>query len=282
MIPLRLNEAILHTWKTSGYTHLHYGAVRLALTLHGRKGLPVVARIALLDTRFKEYKHACIATIQTTLNAGTVFITLFPNFNMALEDPQIPQNLQIQLQITGTPQVGNTYAATLHHQMAYRVQNHAMDLSLPRDTNDALFIQLESQHSPSCIHIPRQIPKDELIKLLPESWITNYEKIHEINTPLQSLDSKITKQKDGTIEIFFKKEPDAKSCPPIFCTEINTITPLFIPMKQNESYLNIPIHSFNSLGDPVYVFKDESGHKFFDVCDCENCMLTDSDEDDYP
>ncbi|KAK9705313.1 hypothetical protein RND81_07G047500 [Saponaria officinalis] len=141
MIPLRLNEAMLHTWKTSGYTHLHYGAVGLALTLHGRKGLPVVERIALLDTRYKEYQHACIATIQTTLNAGIVFVTLFPNFNMALEGPQILQNLQIQLQITGTPQVGNTYAATLHHQMAYRVQNHAMDLSIPRDTDDALFIQ---------------------------------------------------------------------------------------------------------------------------------------------
>ncbi|KAK9723856.1 hypothetical protein RND81_05G030400 [Saponaria officinalis] len=145
--------------------------------------------------------------------------------------------------------------------MSYRVQNHAMDLSIPRDTNDALFIQLESQHSPSCIHIPRQIPKNELIKLLPESWITNYEKIHEINTPLLSVDSKITKQKDGTIEIFFKKEPNEKSCPPIFCTEINTIIPLSIPMKQNEN---------------------ESGHKFFDVCDCENCIMTDSDEDDYP
>ncbi|KAK9723857.1 hypothetical protein RND81_05G030500 [Saponaria officinalis] len=166
--------------------------------------------------------------------------------------------------------------------MAYRVQNHAMDLSIPRDTNDALFIQLESQHSPSCIHIPRQIPKNELIKLLPKSWITNYEKIHEINTSLLSVDSKITKQKDGTIEIFCKKEPNEKSCPPIFCTDINTIIPLSIPMKQNESYLNIPIHSFNSLGDPVYVFKDESGHKFFDVCDCENCIMTDSDSDDYP
>ncbi|XP_074302855.1 uncharacterized protein LOC141636627 [Silene latifolia] len=53
-------------------------------------------------------------------------------------------------------------------------------------------------------------------------------------------------------------------------------------MKQNESYLNIPIHSFNSLGDPIYVFKDESGHKYFDICNCENCMMTDSNEDDYP
>ncbi|CAH8254131.1 unnamed protein product [Arabidopsis lyrata] len=169
MIPLRLNEGMNHQWRAHDYTHLHYGAIRLALTLHGRKGLHVVARVALLDTRYREYQHACIATIQTTLNAGTVFVTLFPNFNVALEDPHVYQNMQIQLQITGAPQIGNTYAATLHHQMAYRDQNYAMDLSLPRDTEDALLIQLESQHSPSCIHIPRQIPKEELVKLLPES-----------------------------------------------------------------------------------------------------------------
>ncbi|KAG7578924.1 Viral movement protein [Arabidopsis thaliana x Arabidopsis arenosa] len=170
MIPLRLNEGMIQQWRAHGYTHLQYGAIRLALTLHGRKGLPVVARVALLDTRYREYQHACIETIQTTLNAGTAFVTLYPNFNVALEDPQIYQNMQIQLQITGAPQIGNTYAATLHHQMVYRVQNHAMDLSLPRDTEDALLIQLESQHSPSCIHIRRQIPREELVKLLPESW----------------------------------------------------------------------------------------------------------------
>ncbi|CAH8254130.1 unnamed protein product [Arabidopsis lyrata] len=172
MIPLRLNEGMIHQWRAYGYTHLHYGAIRVALTLYGRKGLPIVVRVALLDTRYREYQHTYIATIQTTLNASTIFVTLFPNFNVVLEDPQIYQNMQIQLQITGAPQVRNTYAATLHHQMAYRVQNHSMDLSLPSDTEDALLIQLESQYSPSCIHIPRQIPREELVKLLPESWVT--------------------------------------------------------------------------------------------------------------
>ncbi|ESQ32849.1 hypothetical protein EUTSA_v10005702mg, partial [Eutrema salsugineum] len=213
MIPLRFNEGMVHQWKTHGYTHLHYGAIRLALTLHGRKCLPVVAR------------HACIATIQTTLNAGTVFVTLYPNFNIALEDPQIFQNMQIQLQITGAPQVGNTYVATLHHHMAYRVQNNAMDLSLPRDTEDALLIQLESQHSPSCIHIPRQILREELVKLLPESWVTNYEKLHESSVPIQFVDSSIYRRKDRAIEISFKQQ---------------------------------------NAGDPIYVFSDETDHKFFD------------------
>ncbi|KAH9680031.1 hypothetical protein KPL71_026385 [Citrus sinensis] len=54
---------LVTNWKREGYTHLHLGGVRLILTLHGRKGLPVTARIALLDTRFKQYQHAVTGTI---------------------------------------------------------------------------------------------------------------------------------------------------------------------------------------------------------------------------
>ncbi|ESQ39485.1 hypothetical protein EUTSA_v10001266mg [Eutrema salsugineum] len=258
MIPLRFNEGMVHQWKTHGYTHLHYGAIRLALTLHGRKDLPVVARVALLDTRYREYQHACIATIQTTLDAGTVFVTLYPNFNISLEDPQIFQNMQIQLQITGAPQVGNTYVATLHHQMVYRVQNHSMDLSL------------------------LQIPREELVKILPESWVTNYEKLHESSVPIQSVDSSIYKIKDGAIKISFKQQDGEKSRHPAFCTEINAISPAEEVQRLRQYLPGVPINKFNAARDPIYAFSDETGHKFFNVCDCDYCLISSSDEEEKP
>ncbi|KAL8217896.1 hypothetical protein R6Q57_021269, partial [Mikania cordata] len=46
--------------KAQGYTHIHFGAIRLAPTFHGRKGLPAFSHIALVDTRFVECQHACI------------------------------------------------------------------------------------------------------------------------------------------------------------------------------------------------------------------------------
>ena len=75
--------------------------MRLALTFHGKKGLPVVSRISLLDFRFLEYPNAVIGTVQTTLNGGTVFIALFPNFNMSLKDPHLCDALKVQVQIIG-------------------------------------------------------------------------------------------------------------------------------------------------------------------------------------
>ena len=80
-IPLFIPPNFLSQWKQQGFTHIYFGAIRFSLSLHERKGLRMVARIALLDTRFKKYQHACIAIVETTLDAGTVFITLFPNFN---------------------------------------------------------------------------------------------------------------------------------------------------------------------------------------------------------
>ena len=88
-ITLALPKEFVIPWQKQGYTYLHFAAVRLALTFHGRKGLPVVSRISILDSKLLEYQNAIIGTVQTTLNAGTVFVTIFPNFNMSLKDPHL-------------------------------------------------------------------------------------------------------------------------------------------------------------------------------------------------
>ena len=88
-IILALPREFVIPWQKQGCTHLHFDAVRLALTFHGRKGLPVVSRISLLNSRFLEYQNAVIGTVQTTLNAGTIFVTLFPSFKMSLKDPHL-------------------------------------------------------------------------------------------------------------------------------------------------------------------------------------------------
>ncbi|OWM68400.1 hypothetical protein CDL15_Pgr004882 [Punica granatum] len=74
--------------------------------------------MALLDTRFLEYQHACIGMIETTPNAVAVFVTIFPSFNMALADPQLLTTLKVQLQIIGSPQVQDSAEATLQYQIA--------------------------------------------------------------------------------------------------------------------------------------------------------------------
>ena len=96
-ITLALPREFVIPWQKQGYTHLHFGAVRLALTFHRRKGLPVVSRISLLDSRFLEYQNAIIGIVQTTLNAGTIFVTLCPNFNMSLKDPHLYDALKVQV-----------------------------------------------------------------------------------------------------------------------------------------------------------------------------------------
>ena len=62
-ITLALPREFIIPWQKQGHTHLHFGAVRLALTFHGRKGLPVVSRISLLNSRFLEYQNAVIRTV---------------------------------------------------------------------------------------------------------------------------------------------------------------------------------------------------------------------------
>ena len=94
-VTLEIPSELISAWKREGYTHLYLGGVRLILTLHGRKGLPVTARIALLDTRFKQYQHAIIGTVLTTLHAGSALLTFYPNFNLTLLDSNLATTLKV-------------------------------------------------------------------------------------------------------------------------------------------------------------------------------------------
>ena len=86
--------------------------------------------MAFFDSRFLEYQHTVIGTVQTNLNAGTIFVTLFLNFNIPLKDPHLCDALKVQVQITGVSLVQDTYAATFHYQFTYRLQNHAFDMAM--------------------------------------------------------------------------------------------------------------------------------------------------------
>ncbi|KAL1207261.1 hypothetical protein V5N11_028006 [Cardamine amara subsp. amara] len=98
-------------------------------------------------------------------------------------------------------------------------------------------------------------------------------KIHERSVPLQSIDSKEQEQ-----------EQDKKPRPSTFCTEIITVsTPENTQEINQERYLQgVPVSSFDSLGEPIYVFADETGHKYFDICDFQRCLMESSDEEGAP
>ena len=127
--------------------------------------------MALLDSRFLEYQHAVIGTVQTTLNAETVFITFFLNFNIPLKDPHLCDAFKVHVQITRASQAQDTYAATLHYQLAYRLQNHAFDVAILEmaQIDDALLIQVDSGLTLMCTFVPRQLTKDQMISLFSKS-----------------------------------------------------------------------------------------------------------------
>ncbi|KAH9734774.1 hypothetical protein KPL71_017497 [Citrus sinensis] len=280
-VTLEIPSELISNWKREGYTHLHLGGIRLILTLHGRKGLPVTARLAMLDTRFKQYQDAVIGTVLTTLHAGSVLLTFYPNFNLSLQDPNLPTTLKVQIQIQGAEQISSAKIATLHHQLVYRLQNHALDLPTPEHHSDTLMVLAESDQIPTIIQIPRQIPRHELIKLMPLEWISNYEQFHNNTAPIQTSESMFERRQDGTVRMTFKPPPSAPQEPPqlsFTCSSMITA----VQTAQED----LPITGFNSEGYPVYPAK-HNGHFLWDapgsgMCD-PNCPCWDDweEDDDY-
>ena len=105
---------------------------------------------------------------------------------MSLKDPHLCDALKVQVQITRASQVQDTFVATLHYQLAYRLQNHAFDMAVPdiAQSNDALLIQVDLGMTPMCTFVPRQLDKDRMMSLFPESWITKYEMLHQATKPI--------------------------------------------------------------------------------------------------
>ena len=177
-VTLEIPSELIATWKREGYTHLHLEGIRLILTLHGRKGLPATARLALLDTRFKEYQHVVIGTVLTTLYTRSALLPFYPNCNLSLQDPNLPTTLKVQIQLQGAEQIVSSKMATLHHQLVYRLRNHDRDLPTPHTSVEALMILADTESVPTILQIPRQIPKQDLLKLMPLEWLSNYEQFH--------------------------------------------------------------------------------------------------------
>ncbi|KAH9780507.1 hypothetical protein KPL71_008106 [Citrus sinensis] len=251
-VTLEILSELISNWKREGYTHLHLGGIRLILTLHGRKGLPVTARLTMLDTRFKQYQDAVIGTVLTTLHAGSVLLTFYPNFNLSLQDPNLPTTLKVQVQI--------------------------QDLPTPEHHSDTLMVLAESDQIPTIIQIPRQIPRHELIKLMPLEWISNYEQFHNNTTPIQTSESMFERRQDGTVRMTFKPPPSAPQEPPrLSFTYSSMITAVQTAQE------DLPITGFNSEGYPVYPAK-HNGHFLWDapgsgMCD-PNCPCWDDWEED--
>ncbi|KAL0286391.1 UNVERIFIED_CONTAM: polyprotein [Sesamum radiatum] len=222
-VTLSIPPDYISGWKAEGYTHLHLGAVRLVLSYHGRKGLPVTARIALLDTRFLEYEHAVIGTVLTTLNAGSIVVTFFPNFAVSLSDPHVASAFKVQVQITGANQVPASVMATLHHQLVFRLQNHSLDLPNQGSRDAPMVLANSGTEIPTIIQIPRQIQRKDLEKLVPTEWITNYESLQQQHETVKSTDFRFKRLPDGRVKTIFKTQPDGEPSNPEFQLMITPI-----------------------------------------------------------
>ncbi|RDX84613.1 hypothetical protein CR513_34315, partial [Mucuna pruriens] len=260
-----------------GYTHLHYGAIRLILTLHGRRGLPVSARISLLDTSYLHYENAVIGTVLTTLHAGSVVLTIFPNYNVNLRDPTITHKLKVQVQITRADQVAKALSATLHHQIIYRLQDHAINLALPTCNDGALYVMANNQEeSPSIIQVLRNISQEQLRELVPLKWVTNYEKLHYDKKPIRSMEATYRRSVDGTVKTVFRKPDEVEP------SSSSIFQSLMIRPYVKEG--KIPIWGVRPNGESIYTDK-VNGHFIWDVdpsmcdSDCDCCYDDPNDED---
>ncbi|XP_019244421.1 PREDICTED: uncharacterized protein LOC109224287 [Nicotiana attenuata] len=168
--------------------------------------------------------------------------------------------------------------------MAWRVQNHAMDLCIPRGENTLLLNIDATKGNTMCTQIPRKFSRDEVVKILPDSWITNYEKLREPEESLQSGEPTFTKRNDKIVSISFDHSHLKKPNKAIFSCQM--IQPKDItdtsPEPDGGFFWNIQCimeehdwcQHFDKEGKRIWWFKCPfTGHCPWDLsCDCQDCL----------
>ena len=116
----------------------------------------------------------------------------------------------------------DTFAATLHYQLAYRLQYHAFNMAVPdmAQSNDALLIQVDPGMTPMCTFVPRQLNREQMTSLFPESWITKYEMLHQVAKPIQSKTPLFIRKENGKVETKFLAAPPKKKDVTVFPMQI--------------------------------------------------------------
>ena len=144
-------------------------------------------------------------------------------------------------------------------------------------SNDVLLIQVDPGMTPMCMFVPRQLRKDQMASLFPETWITKYEMLHQATKPIQSKDPLFIRKANGEVETKFLIEPPEKKDATVFPTQIAMLQPV--------SYVGedgFQIKAFQEDGKPCYEGKSPSGHIWWDIYDCADCQKEDTFEEDYP
>ncbi|KAF3614700.1 hypothetical protein FXO38_35507 [Capsicum annuum] len=162
---MQMPEYFSQQWNSLGFTHIHISAVQIALTYQGRKGRPVVEHLYFIDTRFNKYQHASLGTSEIILDNGTVFVMMFPNFNIPLADPYLMRVLKIQVQILNAPQDRDASQATLHCQIAYFMGHKYEELRShpqPLKTTDDFNHHYLKRPPRTTFYIPMYNPSDDI------------------------------------------------------------------------------------------------------------------------
>ena len=121
--------------------------------------------------------------------------------------------------------------------------------------------------TPMCMFVPRQLNREQMTSLFPESWITKYEMLHQATKPIKSNEPLFIRKANGEVETKFLIAPPEKKDVIDFPTQIAMLQPV--------SYVGedgLKIKGFQEDGKPYYEGKSPTGHIWWDVCNCVDCQ----------
>lgn len=138
--------------------------------------------------------------------------------------------------------------ATIHNQIAYRVQNQFLDIATPDQTHDAIFRTVDTDRKPYCTLVPKQMPKDQLKALIPKKWYTAYEQLQTTEVPpLQYTDPQFTRSTSSRLSISYGGPSSSNKQPQCFPTQFSCVPTNDQPQEE--------VYDFTPRGETIYLLQ---------------------------
>ena len=118
-----------------------------------------------------------------------------------------------------------------------------------------MLIQIDLGMTPMCTFVSKQLTRDQMTSLFPESWITKYETLHQATRLVQSNNPFFIRKENGEVETRFLVTPPEKKDVTVFLTHMAMLQP--VPYVGEKGLV---IKAFREDGKPCYKGKSPSGH----------------------
>lgn len=190
-------------WK---YSFIHIGLVQVAVKPLIRQGLNTSVSLCLRDARHLNFDDSLLGMIETSLYEDPIYFNCFPNYCLAMSDPNLLKGLELDIKINNNMMTGSQ-PLTIVYRICYKLMKSKLEPQALDRSPKGYTSLIQTNARKYSVQIPKKIGWNQ--NTLPkQSILETVEPAPKIEEYVDD-DSYISQRSDGKVAISFQRKSDS-------------------------------------------------------------------------